>query len=589
MPLIRNLIKGYEMKVLRKIVCAVLFALSFLPIFSQSLSQSERSKKAESLPKDITFWSKYDNEILAQAMVDRMTDEELLAQIFMFGWADAEPGNLLKSWVKRGLGSVKVFGWNTNNIQQVARSIKTLQTISAGLPFQIPLFVATDQEGGWIRHVKGETSDTPGNMAIGSSGYPMDAYYSGYYINREINVLGINMNFAPSIDLYTNLDSSVIGPRSFGADPASVGILGEAFMRGSIDAGVIPTAKHYPGHGDTSLDSHGRLPEIDVDISVLRSRELVPFKYLIQANVPAIMSGHLAFPQIEKDGTPASLSRKMLTDILRNELGYRGLIITDDMMMNGATTFAGSLTRAFTMAIEAGNDIIISSTTARLNENLWTKNLEYMKTSREFHDRVKDSAFRVIYYKLVYFKSGNAAPLYPDETKVHDRIPDREGEKFFLEQACRSVSMYKKSERFPYRPAEDERILVVGPFSDLLKECRKRWPDAAGFHIAYSLNSDQSNYAEWNAYGLEGTASAYDTIIINVFDAHSAGIAKRLKNSRRRVIVLSTMSPVYVINGFEWADTILCGYSYSSYSYKALVAALNGEFEVNGKIPLDFD
>lgn len=172
----------------------------------------------------------------------------------MFGWAGAEPSDLLNSWViDRGLGSVKVFGWNTDDIRLVAKSVKTLQKEAASRRFRIPLFVATDQEGGWIRHVKGETSDTPGNMAIGASGYAFDAYYSGFYINREIRALGINMNFAPTVDLYTNLDSSVIGPRSFGSDPVTVGILGEAFAAGSMDAGVIPTAKHFPGHGDTSL------------------------------------------------------------------------------------------------------------------------------------------------------------------------------------------------------------------------------------------------------------------------------------------------------------------------------------------------
>ena len=157
-----------------------------------------------------------------------MGDEELLAQILMFGWAGAEPSDLLNSWViQRGLGSVKVFGWNTDNIQKVAKSVRILQQEAASRSLKIPLFVATDQEGGWIRHVKGETSDTPGNLAIGASGYPLDAYYSGFYINREIRALGINMNFAPTVDLYTNLNSSVIGPRSFGSDPVDSGILGE--------------------------------------------------------------------------------------------------------------------------------------------------------------------------------------------------------------------------------------------------------------------------------------------------------------------------------------------------------------------------
>lgn len=536
----------------------------------------------------VDFWSNIPNEKLAQELSDRMNDEELLAQILMFGWAGAEPSDLLNSWVtQRGLGSVKVFGWNTDNIQKVAKSVRQLQQEAAERPFKIPLFVATDQEGGWIRHVKGETSDTPGNMAIGASGYPIDAYYSGFYINREIRALGINMNFAPTVDLYSNLDSSVIGPRSFGSEPINAGILGEAFAKGSMDAGVIPTAKHFPGHGDTSLDSHGRLPQIEIDERTLNNRELIPFKYLIKADIPAIMSGHLSFPQIESDGTPASLSKKMLTEILRGQLKYEGLIITDDMMMNGATLFAGSFARAVTMAIEAGNDIIISSSTANLYDNLWTNNIRYMENNPEFRARVKDAARRVILAKLRYFKSENHAPLYPDENTIYEHIPDKEGQKFFLEQACRSISVYKAGNAMPFTPGENEKVLVAGPFLSLYNEARRCYPNVSTFHFSYELRRDESNFDEWNAARLTQVADGFDTIIIVVYDRHTANIAKRLRYMDKKVIILSIMSPVHILKDFEWADTILCGYSYSNYSFAALLSALKGEFVPKGKIPLE--
>ena len=536
----------------------------------------------------IDFWTDLPDEKLAAELTERMSDEELLAQILMFGWAGAEPSDLLNSWVtQRGLGSVKVFGWNTDNIQKVAKSVRQLQQEAAERLFKIPLFVATDQECGWIRHVKGETSDTPGNMAIGASGYPIDAYYSGFYINREIRALGINMNFAPTVDLYSNLDSSVIGPRSFGSGAVNAGILGEAFAKGSIDAGVIPTAKHFPGHGDTSLDSHGRLPQIEIDEKTLNNRELIPFKYLIKANIPAIMSGHLSFPQIESDGTPASLSKLMLTDILRGQLNYQGLIITDDMMMNGATLFAGSFAKAVTMAIEAGNDIIISSTTANLYDNLWVNNINRMENNVEFKARVKDAAYRVILAKLKYFKSENHAPLYPDENTIYEHIPDKEGQKFFLDQACRSISVYKKGSAFPFVPQAGEKVLVAGPFLSLYNEARRCYPEISTFHFSYELRRDESNFDEWNAARLTQVADGYDTILIVVYDKHTANIAKRLRYMDKKVIILSIMSPVHILKDFEWADTILCGYSYSNYSFAALLSALKGEFVPQGKIPLE--
>ncbi len=565
-------------RMIRCICLLVLFSVcAYLPA-QQKTGQSKISENAD-------FWSSYPSEDLADFLVSRMSDEELLSQILMFGWAGAEPSELLIQWVyERGLGSVKVFGWNTDNTELVAKSVGELQKKSQSRHLRIPLFVATDQEGGWIRHVKGDTSDTPGNMAIGASAYPMDAYYSGYYISREIKALGINMNFAPTVDNYTNLKSSVIGPRSFGANPEYVGELGASFVAGSIDAGVIPTAKHFPGHGDTSLDSHGNLPQIYIDYNTLENRELVPFKYLIAEKIPAIMSGHLGFPRIIANGEPASLSKTFLTDILRNRLGYEGLIITDDMMMNGATMYAGSLSRAFRLAIEAGNDIVISSTTAHWNENLWTSNLALMSSNTEFKQTVVKAARRVILYKLNYFKNSNAAPLYPDVSKVKDKVPDREGQKFFLSQACRSITAYKKGNCLPLKPAEGEKILLAGQnqFPEFFEEAHKRFGDCAEFKYDYEMGPNQ---ADWMSNNIEVTARSFDTVIICVANERSAMIASRLRYLGKKVVVMSVLSPVPVLD-FTWADTVLLGYSYSPYTFKALFGALNGEFEAEGKLPL---
>lgn len=570
-----------------KLISHVVKMIVLVAVMGASLpavAKTDASKVAV-LPDDVDFWSDYPAAVLADTLADRMTDDELLSQILMFGWAGAEPSELLNQWVSdRGLGSVKVFGWNTDDIHLVAKAVKSLQEKAQTRKYKIPLFVATDQEGGWIRHVKGETSDTPGNLAIGASGYPIDAYYSGFYINREIRALGINMNFAPSVDIYTNLNSSVIGPRSFGSDANSVGVLGAAFARGSMDAGVLPTAKHFPGHGDTSLDSHGNLPQINISYNMLMNRELVPFKYLISQHIPAIMSGHLCFPQITNDGAPASLSKKFLTDILRKQLGYDGLIITDDMMMNGATIYGGTLWNAVNLAIRAGNDIIISSTTAQLNEPLWSRNLAMMESDASFRETVKQAARRVIYTKLTYFKSDNHAPLYPDADHISESIPDKEGQLFFLDQACRSITVYKAGD-FPYHPKDGERVLLAGPFNKFFEEGKKRYPNAATFHFSYELASDKGNLSEWNGDGLVSAAAKCDTIIICVFSEHSAGMAERLRGMGKKVIVLSIMSPVPELSN-TWADTILCGYSYSNYTFEALFGALSGEFTPQGTMPL---
>lgn len=542
---------------------------------------AQNSSSAES----VNFWSKLPPEELADALVSKMSDEELYAQILMFGWAGAEPSTQLNSWVEeRGLGSVKVFGWNTDNTTLVARSINSLQHKAQDRRFKIPLFVATDQEGGWIRHVKGNTSITPGNLAIGAGGYPYDAYYSGYYISREIAALGINMNFAPTVDLYTDKKSTIIGTRSFGEDPKEAGILGAAFAKGSLDAGVIPTAKHFPGHGDTQNDSHLFLPNINIDMDTFENRELVPFKYIIKSGCPAIMSGHLSYPRIRANGEPASLSEYFLTDILRNELGFEGLIITDDMMMNGATLYAGAVSKAFQMAVDAGNDIIISSTTARLDEPLWTNVIALMKSDEHFKSKVKKAARRVIYNKLLYFKGKNAAPLFPNEAEIDEHIPDKEGQKFFLEQACRSITVYKKG-ALPISE-NSGRILLCGSEGQFFKAGKERWPSSGEFRFAYAMGPNES---QWTAENIPATAQYYDTIIFCVADQNSAQVAKSLAalaQKGKRIVIFAIMSPVLAMNDFDFADTILMGYSYSPYSLEALVGAAAGEFEPEGILPI---
>ena len=173
--------------------------------FAQSINLLE-NKSASYDPGKVTFWSDIPSDELSRLITDQMTNSELLSQTFMFGWAGAEPPLLLHWWVERGLGSIKVFGWNTDDIHTVAKSVATMQHKSAEGRFQIPLFVATDQEGGWVRHVKGDTTIAPGNMAIGASGYPIDSWKSAYYICREIKVLDVILAMGEKVGMISCLD-----------------------------------------------------------------------------------------------------------------------------------------------------------------------------------------------------------------------------------------------------------------------------------------------------------------------------------------------------------------------------------------------
>ncbi|MFP3091108.1 glycoside hydrolase family 3 protein [Treponema sp. TIM-1] len=522
----------------------------------------------------LTFAGPGSPETLAAVLAEAMSDEEALAQTFMLGWVGAEPSPLIMDWIRdRNIGGVKIFGWNTEDTRKLAETVGALQRTALETRLNIPLLVATDQEGGWIRHVKGSTSETPGNMAIGASGYPQDAYYAGYYIGRELAVLGINMNFAPTVDLYTNRDSSLIGTRAFGEDPVLAGILGAAFVKGQKAAGIIATAKHYPGHGDTDLDSHGVLPRINATVEALWERELIPYRLLAREGIPAIMSGHLAFPNTQAGMTPASLSPWFLQDILRERIRYRGLIITDDLMMNGATASAGSVSQAAKQALLAGNDIIMFSSTPHLNDRVWTYLVASMKEDPGFKKRVRDAARRVLETKLTYLRGENAVPYIPDLRKVAANLPDPEGTAFFLDLAARSVTILSGEGLFPLTPEKAGQVLLAGNYTDFFTTGRTAFPGARSYW-----------YSPGGIAELQDYARDVDTIIFCLSDQEGLTILKSLEALKKRVIVFSVLSPVN-LDRVSWVEGAVAVYSYAPESFIAGFSVILGRIPAQGRLP----
>ncbi|MDR2490959.1 MAG: glycoside hydrolase family 3 protein [Spirochaetaceae bacterium] len=526
---------------------------------------------------------------LAGQIVGAMTDEEALAQIYMFGWKDwiRGPEPNIEEWItRRSIGGVKVFGWNTGDIEQLARTIGDFQKLAGSGRFSVPLLVATDQEGGTVRHVKDRTSETPSAMAQGASGFPEDAYRSGWYVGKELAVLGINMNFAPMVDLYTNHDSTLIGPRSFGDDPVKTGLLGIAFAKGQEKSGVISTAKHFPGHGDTALDSHGTLPRIGVDFETLWERELVPYRMLAKDGIPAIMSGHLAFPRTEAGDEPASLSPWFLQTVLREKIGYTGLIVTDDLAMNGATVRTGTLSQAAKAAVIAGNDLVMLSHTPAPDEPIWTSLLQEMRVNTDFQARVRDAARRVLLVKLRFLKGQNAVPLQPDIGAVRTGLSDAEGKEFFLDVAARSVTLIGAKEGLiPLDGAKAAGVLLCYPpernpqkkLPDFFVAGRRAYPEAP--RIWYDHN---------NLGQLFSFAADADTIIFYLRDREEIAVLNSLRRFGKRVIVFSGENPSY-LQSLSWVDCAIALYNNTYESHIAAFSALRGSLKPIGALPFKQD
>ncbi len=525
-----------------------------------------------------------------------MSDSQLIGQVLMLGYLGNEPTDAFLSWVEEwGIGGVKIFGWNTADLTGLARGIGRMQEEAVGSTLGIPLFVATDQEGGWVRHVKGETSITPGNMAIGASGIAYDAYRSGQIIGSELSILGINMNFAPTVDVYTNPDAHVIGPRSFSSDPVETAFLAVAYYRGLEESGIIATAKHFPGHGNTAADSHGSLPVVLDDLETIWPIDLLPYRLLIKEGLPAVMSGHLNFPLISGDAEPTSLSAALLKDLLRDTLGFGGLVITDDMMMYGVRQSNNSLPKICELALRAGNDMIMVSRPPEVQAAVRDHLLAVLVADPQFKSMVKESVERIVKTKLLYLKPHGKVALYPDLDRVATELPDGSGKGFFFDLACRSTTLLK-DEAVPVETAGSERVLLVGDYVEFFTEGTSKYENAGVFSSDPGISrrlavrvgdrpvEEIARRLSEQPADLVPAAEAYDVIIVCLADEESLELAKKLRPLADKVVVFSVLNPVFLAE-LPWVHTAVAVYGTGAESFRAGFAALAGDFVPEGRLP----
>jgi beta-N-acetylhexosaminidase len=252
--------------------------------------------------------------------------------LFSIGFdGTALPPRAHELFVDHGIGGAILFRRNIESLEQVVALNTSLFELGKGAT---PLMVSVDQEGGRVARLRGIMTDVPSMRAVGQAAKadPELAQRTAAMMGRELVALGFHWDFAPVVDVDTNPDNPVIGERSFATDAQTVGRLGAAFVRGLQGSGVAASAKHFPGHGDTDTDSHHALPTLNHDLDRLRRIELVPFKEAIAAGVASIMTAHVMFPALDAE-LPATLSPAILNTLLRQELGYDGVVVSDDLEM----------------------------------------------------------------------------------------------------------------------------------------------------------------------------------------------------------------------------------------------------------------
>ncbi len=390
----------------------------------------------------------------AQAVLDTLSLEAKVSQLFVTdargtedGMAPAEMERLLDRVGPFGAGGVLFF---SGDDERQAALTQTLQDEAT-----LPLLIAQDMENGVGMRVEGTTAFPP-MMALGAAGDPDLAYAMGQHLADEARALGVHINFAPVADVNNNPFNPIINTRSFGEDPQAVAEMTVAAFRGMQDGGLIATAKHFPGHGDTDTDSHHALPLLDFPRARLDSTELVPFRAAIDAGVRMVMTAHLAIPTLEPDPTlPATLSPHVITDLLRGELGFEGLVVTDGLDMGGITDGFG-IGESAVRAIEAGVDLLI------LTRDEYVARAALMAALRDgriTEERIDTSVLRVLRAKeALNLPDVSHATFAPDSELL------TQGEALAEEIARRSITVLRNDRAL--LPLRDDHCLLVISMAD---------------------------------------------------------------------------------------------------------------------------
>lgn len=317
-------------------------------------------------------------------------------QKFILGFKGTKPDENIKTAIKSGLGGVILFSENIESYEQAASLTAELQSLA-----NIPLFISIDQEGGKIERTKNVKNKinylSPAELS--STKDPEKGKLQAEIMIQELKSIGVNMNFAPVLDVNTNCNNPIICDRSFGCDSETVIKYARPVYQTFLKSGIIPVVKHFPGHGDTCEDSHHTMPVVDLKHKELENIHIKPFKTAIEDDIEAIMTAHAHYTAFDKGALPASLSKNIITNHLRNKLGFKGLVISDDMVMGGIKKYYEPV-EACLMGIKAGIDIFIFRDSDTEILSIIDKLVEYTENGVLSKVQIDDSARRILACKV---------------------------------------------------------------------------------------------------------------------------------------------------------------------------------------------
>ena len=518
-----------------------------------------------------------------------LTLEARVGQVMMCGFAGRDPELAKELIMNYHVGGIIYFSHNLNSVAEAAHMSHTMQEWACLSPSGVPLFIATDQEGGTVARLTADTPRMPGAMALAAASLGCknkrlvrQVYYA---MGRQLRAAGINVDLAPVLDINDNPHNPVIGVRSFGDDPQHVAALGVEAVKGLTAAGVLAVGKHFPGHGNTATDSHFSLPVISRSLDELREIELIPFTAATAAGMQAVMTAHIVFEALDSQH-PATLSRIVLGDLLRKQLGFQGIVMSDCLEMSAIAQSLGSV-RGAVQAIAAGVDMVLISHCKEIQTKTFEALLSAVKSGELPERRLNEAVQRVLVVKKALGVPNPVAlaeakrPCFAElSRKTHlgsiTVVRDREG---LIPLRPRTSQQGVKS---------DSRLRVLLAYGANLP----------GQNTLSSLTAYLTDSKEIEVTKIEVSTDRWqDSVDANQFDAvilltHNltVGVSQRavaadLVNLHTHTIVVALQDP-QDMRAIPNVGTYVCTYGFRAESMKALSDVLRGDATATGCLPV---
>ncbi|MEV3906237.1 glycoside hydrolase family 3 protein [Streptomyces canus] len=539
------------------------------------------------------------------SLVSRMTLEEKVGQLFVmrvYGHSATAPdqadidANLKEIGVRTAaemiaryrVGGIIYFTWahNTRDPHQIADLSNGIQQASLRQPRGLPALISTDQEHGIVCRVGEPATLFPGAMAIGAGGSRKDAHSLGRVAGQELRAIGIRQNYSPVADVNVNPANPVIGVRSFGSDPQAVAGLVAAEVAGYQGAGVAATAKHFPGHGDTAVDSHYGFPVITHSRELWEKLDAVPFRSAIRAGIDSIMTAHIQFPALDDSGDPATLSHPILTGILRGELGYDGVVVTDSLGMEGVRQKYGD-DRVPVLALKAGVDQLLNPPSLDV---AWNAVLKAVQDGELTEARLDESILRILRLKArlglfeePYVNHGGVTRTVgtPAHLAAADRIAERT-----------TTLLVNERRLLPLNRHTHRKLLVVG--ADPASPSGTTGPPtgvlaAALTELGFTATALPTGTAPSAATVAQAVAAAQDAdaVIVGTYNITAAQktLVEQLVATGRPVVAVAIRNP-YDVAQLPTVPAYLAAYSWTDVELRAAARVIAGKAAPRGRLPV---